>query len=85
MVRKRWSKNGGETFEGRLVTAAYRELPLGSVITVQNSRNGKRVDVKVNDRGPADRDRVLALSKAAFAAVEDLDKCLVICTYRKYA
>jgi len=85
-----YGKNGkttasGEKFDEKALTAAHKDLPFGTIITVTNSGNGKKVDVKINDRGPADKDRILALSKAAFSAVEDLDKCLFKGTFRKYS
>ncbi|WP_247878929.1 septal ring lytic transglycosylase RlpA family protein [Azospirillum brasilense] len=46
-------------------TAASRELPLGSKVTVTNQDNGKSVDVIVNDRGPYVDGRVIDLSKKA--------------------
>lgn len=47
------------------MTAAHRSLPFGSKIKVTNQRNGKSVIVRVNDRGPFIKGRVLDLSKAA--------------------
>jgi rare lipoprotein A len=55
----------GETFSQNKLTAASRDLPLGARVTVTNRRNGKSVDVKVNDRGPYVRGRVIDLSKSA--------------------
>jgi rare lipoprotein A len=55
----------GETFSQHKLTAASRELPLGSKATVTNRANGKSVDVEVNDRGPYVHGRVIDLSKTA--------------------
>jgi rare lipoprotein A len=55
----------GETFSQNKLTAASRDLPLGARVTVTNRQNGKSVDVKVNDRGPYVRGRVIDLSKSA--------------------
>jgi rare lipoprotein A len=55
----------GERFDQNKLTAAHRELPLGTRITVTNLENGKTVRVEINDRGPYKRGRVLDLSKAA--------------------
>lgn len=55
----------GETFSQNKLTAASRDLPLGTRVTVTNRQNGKSVDVKVNDRGPYVRGRVIDLSKSA--------------------
>ncbi|RQS19605.1 septal ring lytic transglycosylase RlpA family protein [Burkholderia sp. Bp8992] len=55
----------GERFNMNAFTAAHRTLPLSSYIKVTNSSTGKWVVVKVNDRGPFKRGRVLDLSYAA--------------------
>jgi peptidoglycan lytic transglycosylase len=55
----------GERFNMNALTAAHRTLPLASYIRVTNQSNGKSVVVKVNDRGPFARGRVLDLSYAA--------------------
>src|SRR5215469_7698115 len=55
----------GETFRQDRLTAASRDLPLGTMVTVTNEINGKSVDVKINDRGPYIDGRVIDLSKRA--------------------
>lgn len=47
------------------LTAAHKSLPFGTKVKVTNSRSGKSVVVRINDRGPFIRGRVLDLSKAA--------------------
>jgi rare lipoprotein A len=47
------------------MTAAHRSLPFGTKLKVTNTNNGKAVVVRINDRGPFIRGRVLDLSKAA--------------------
>ncbi len=47
------------------LTAAHRSLAFGTRIRVTNKKNGKTVVVRVNDRGPFIRGRVLDLSRAA--------------------
>ena len=47
------------------LSAAHRELPLGTIIRVTHLSNGKSVVVKVNDRGPFVRGRILDLSLGA--------------------
>lgn len=47
------------------LTAAHRSLAFGTRLKVTNSHNGRAVIVRVNDRGPFIRGRVLDLSKAA--------------------
>jgi rare lipoprotein A len=53
----------GEIFDPEMSTCAHRTLPLGSFVEVQNLDNGKRVLLRVNDRGPFARGRILDLSK----------------------
>ncbi len=55
----------GETFDPEAMTAAHRTLPLGSVVRVTNTANGESVVVRVNDRGPYAKERVLDVSHAA--------------------
>ncbi len=47
------------------LTAAHRSLPFGTRVLVTNKRNGKSVVVRINDRGPFIRGRVIDVSKAA--------------------
>lgn len=55
----------GERMNPAAMTAAHRTLPFGTKLTVTNQRNGKSVTVRINDRGPFIKGRVLDLSKAA--------------------
>ena len=55
----------GETFNMHAMTAAHRTLPFGTLIKVTNLSNGKSTIVRVNDRGPYGRNRVIDLSVAA--------------------
>ncbi|WP_117193070.1 septal ring lytic transglycosylase RlpA family protein [Rhizobium terrae] len=55
----------GERMNASLMTAAHRSLPFGTKVLVTNKRNGKSVVVRINDRGPFIRGRVLDVSKAA--------------------
>lgn len=59
----------GEHFDRRAFTAAHRSLPFGSVLRVTNLANGRMVRVRVNDRGPYARGRILDLSAAAATAL----------------
>ena len=52
-----------------LMTAAHRSLPFGTKVLVTNKRNGKSVVVRINDRGPFIRGRVIDVSKAAAADI----------------
>lgn len=55
----------GERMNAAQLTAAHRSLSFGTKVKVTNKRNGKTVVVRINDRGPFIRGRVLDLSKAA--------------------
>ncbi len=55
----------GERMNPAAMTAAHRSLPFGTKVKVTNQRNGKSVTVRINDRGPFIRGRVIDLSKAA--------------------
>lgn len=60
----------GERFNMNAYTAAHRTLPLSSYVRVTNVVNGKSVVVKINDRGPYKRGRVLDLSYAAAKMID---------------
>lgn len=55
----------GERFDMADRTAAHRTLPFGTMICVRNLANGEVVMVRINDRGPASRRRVIDISQAA--------------------
>lgn len=59
----------GETCDPATLTAAHRTLPFGTKLRVTNPANGKSVIVRINDRGPFARGRVIDLSKAAAAEI----------------
>lgn len=61
----------GEKFNQSALTAAHRKLPFGTRVRVTNVANGKTVTVRINDRGPFVRGRVIDLSKAAFKQIGD--------------
>lgn len=85
-VKKGWAQKGiaswyGGKFQGRLtangeyfdtykLTAAHKSLPFNTVVRVKNIDNGKTVDVRVNDRGPFVKNRIIDLS---FAAAKKID------------
>lgn len=55
----------GEIFDMEKLTAAHRELPFQTWVEVTNLSNGKRVNVRITDRGPFARGRIIDLSRAA--------------------
>ena len=59
----------GETYRSSGFTAAHRTAPFGSRIKVRNLGNGRAVVVRVNDRGPWNRGRIIDLSYAAAKAI----------------
>jgi peptidoglycan lytic transglycosylase len=69
-----YAHSGGRTASGEAVspgalTAAHRTLPFGSRVRVTNRRNGRSVIVRINDRGPFVRGRIIDLSPAAARAL----------------
>lgn len=59
----------GEHLDRVHLTAAHRSLPFGTVVEVVNRENGRKADVRINDRGPYRRHAVIDLSPAAAAAL----------------
>ncbi|MGN0929344.1 MAG: septal ring lytic transglycosylase RlpA family protein [Alphaproteobacteria bacterium] len=57
--------SNGEVFDETKLTAAHRTLPMPTLVRVTNLENGISANIKVNDRGPYARDRILDLSSAA--------------------
>ena len=61
----------GERFNQFAATAAHRKLPFGTRVKVTNVKNGKSVVVKINDRGPFVKNRIIDLSRSAFGDIAD--------------
>jgi rare lipoprotein A len=57
--------SNGEIYDMYAMTAAHKTLPLGTHVRVHNLENGRKVDVRVNDRGPFVRGRIIDLSYTA--------------------
>ena len=64
----------GERFDNNGMTAAHNSLPFGTKVLVTNIHNGRTVVVTINDRGPHIRGRIIDLSRAAFAKIENLKR-----------
>lgn len=62
--------SNGEIYNVAAMTAAHKTLPLPTYLQVTNLRNGKKIIVKVNDRGPFVKNRLIDLS---YAAAKKLD------------
>lgn len=66
--------NGHRTSDGEIynmyaMTAAHRTLPFGSIVQVTDLANGRKVDVRINDRGPFVNNRIIDLSYSAAKAL----------------
>ena len=59
----------GEMFDMQKMTGAHRDFPMGSMVLVKNIENGKKVVIKVNDRGPYVEGRIIDVS---FSAAREL-------------
>src|SRR3989442_2002870 len=59
----------GEVYDSHRLTAAHRTLPLGTVVQVRSLTNGRLVTVRINDRGPFVKGRIIDLSLAAAQAL----------------
>ena len=75
------SLNGSKTSNGErhvstAMVAAHKSLPFGTKVKVTNLNNGKSVIVRINDRGPFVKGRVIDLSYAAFSQIESPGKGL---------
>jgi len=75
-------QNGGPTASGErfnmyAMTAAHRTLPMNSKVKCTNLHNGRSVTVRINDRGPYGRGRVIDLSWAAAKAIDMLESGVV--------
>jgi rare lipoprotein A len=78
-VSKSWSEKGtaswygddfkgkptanGEPFDPEALTAAHKTLPLGTIVSIKNLDNGKKINLTINDRGPFVRGRIIDCSK----------------------
>jgi len=67
----------GERFDQNAMTAAHKTLPMGSIVRVTNLKNDRQVTVRINDRGPFARGRIIDLSRAAARVLRMLDDGVV--------
>ena len=70
--------SGGHTSSGEVtgpngLTAAHRTLPFGTIVLVTNLHNGKTVVVRITDRGPYGRGRIIDVSRAAARQLDMID------------
>lgn len=71
----------GEIFNNNELTAANKTLPFGTKVKVTNTKTGKSVIVRVNDRGPFTKNRDFDLSKAAFREIADIRSGIIPIEY----
>lgn len=64
----------GERFDMNALTAAHPRLPFGTLVRVINERNGRSVVVRINDRGPFAKGRIIDLSRQAAATIGMLQR-----------
>ena len=67
----------GEALNNNSMTAAHKTLPFGTEVIVKNLNNGKSVKVRINDRGPFVKGRIIDLTRTAFSRISSLDKGIV--------
>lgn len=68
----------GERFDKHKLTAAHRTLPLGTRVRVTNTRNGRSVELRINDRGPyGNRGRIIDVSEEAARRLGMIDAGVV--------
>lgn len=74
------STASGEPYSGKKMTAAHRTLEFGTIVRVTNLANGKSVEVRINDRGPFKKGRIIDVSKAAAKQLDMLTAGVIQCT-----
>ena len=62
--------SNGELFNPEALTAAHPDLPFNTLVKVTNIKNGKTVIVRINDRGPFVKGRIIDLSQAAARSID---------------
>ena len=63
--QKDGTTSSGESYSSGKLTAAHRSLPFGTVVRVTNLKNRRTVIVRINDRGPYSKSRIIDLTPAA--------------------
>jgi len=69
--------SNGETYDMYGISAAHRSLPFNSMVEVTNLGNGKKVVVRINDRGPFVKGRILDLSYGAAKKIDSVNSGVV--------
>lgn len=68
--------SSGEPFDMNAMTAAHKTLPLGVYVKVRHKRTGREIVVRINDRGPFVRERIIDLSEGAARRLEMIQEGL---------
>jgi len=69
--------SSGEYFNQFALTGAHRTLPFGTKVRVTNVENNQGVIIKINDRGPFVKGRIIDLSRYAFSKIGDTDSGII--------
>ena len=67
----------GEVYDMNELTAAHRSLPFGTRVEVTNLNNGRSVVVRINDRGPFKKGRIIDLSRSAARKLDMIEAGVV--------
>lgn len=67
----------GERYNMNGISAAHKTLPFDTIVRVTNLNNGRSVDVRINDRGPFVKNRVIDLSKGAARKIDMINAGVV--------
>lgn len=63
------STASGEPYAPKELTAAHRTLPFGTIVRIWRPKNGRAIEVRINDRGPHVRGRIVDLSRRGAEAI----------------
>lgn len=74
----------GEIYHHKNLTAAHKSLPFGTLVKVVNQDNNKSVIVRINDRGPFVKGRIIDLSKSAAKEIGNLRQGVFLVTVQIY-
>ncbi len=68
----------GERFDKHAMTAAHRTLPMGTRVRVTNKKNGRSVELRINDRGPyGNKNRIIDVSEGAAKRLDMIEAGVV--------
>lgn len=76
--------SSGDRYSGDSLTCAHRSLPFGTLLKVRNPKTNKEVVVRVNDRGPFARGRIIDLSYAAASKLGFVENGIAVVEVSRY-